>query len=136
MKEFLGKSIISIGKKLLRGVRKVSPQTWAVLQFGMGMAFDRLRQGKRANNLERAIAAYQRTLEIHTYNASPKKWAATQNRLADAYCERIRGQRADNLETAISTYEQALKVYACDAFPEKWAMTQNNLGTADRKSVV
>jgi CHAT domain-containing protein/predicted LPLAT superfamily acyltransferase len=81
-------------------------------------------------NLELAIAAYERALEVYTREAFPQDWATTQNNLAIAYCERIRGERADNLELAIAAYERALEVYTREAFPQQWATTQNNLALA------
>ncbi|RFP59880.1 MAG: tetratricopeptide repeat-containing protein, partial [Limnothrix sp. CACIAM 69d] len=86
--------------------------------------------GVRWLNLELAIAAYERALEVYACDAFPQDWAMTQNNLANAYNQRIRGERADNLEQAISAYERALEVYARDTFPEDWAMTQNNLAAA------
>jgi tetratricopeptide (TPR) repeat protein len=99
-------------------------------QNNLGIAYsDRIR-GERADNLEQAIAAYERALEVYTRDAFSEQWATTQNNLANAYSDRIRGERADNLEASIAAYEQALEVYTRKAFPENWAMTQNNLALA------
>ncbi|RFP60973.1 MAG: CHAT domain-containing protein, partial [Limnothrix sp. CACIAM 69d] len=95
---------------------------------------DRIR-GERADNLEMAIAAYERALEVYTREAFPEDWAMTQNNLAAAYRNRIRGERADNLEMAITACERALEVYTREAFPEDWAMTQNNLAAAYRDRI-
>jgi len=84
--------------------------------------------GKRANNIEIAIAGYQIVLS-HREPGS-EKWAQTQNNLANAYSYRIRGEKAENIERAIASYTAALEVYTRDAFPEYWAGTQNNLATA------
>jgi tetratricopeptide (TPR) repeat protein len=99
-------------------------------QNNLGLAYgDRIR-GERADNLERAIAAYEAALAVYTREAFPANWATTQNNLGSAYLYRIRGKRAENLEQAITAYEAALAVYTREAFPETWAMTQNNLGSA------
>nr|WP_232731833.1 hypothetical protein [Oscillatoria sp. PCC 10802] len=37
--------------------------------------------GDRAENLERAIAAYQAALQVRTREAFPQNWAMTQNNL-------------------------------------------------------
>jgi tetratricopeptide (TPR) repeat protein len=86
--------------------------------------------GKRANNLEIAIAGYQAALSVYTRDAFPENWAMTQNNLANAYLNRINGSRTDNLEMAIAFYEAALTVYTFEDFPEQWATTQNNLAIA------
>jgi CHAT domain-containing protein/tetratricopeptide (TPR) repeat protein len=84
--------------------------------------------GKRANNIEIAIAGYQIVLS-HRQPGS-ENWARTQNNLAIAYSNRIRGEKAENIERGIASYTAALEVRTRHAFPEYWAMTQNNLGTA------
>ena len=90
---------------------------------------DRIR-GDRADNLEKAIAAYEAALTVRTREALPREWAQTQNNLALAYWNRIRGDRADNLEKAIAAFEAALTVFTREALPREWAETQNNLGLA------
>ncbi|MGB5593713.1 MAG: CHAT domain-containing protein, partial [Crocosphaera sp.] len=87
-------------------------------------------RGERADNLEKAIAAYNLSLEVYTREAFPEAWARTQNNLGNAYRGRIRGERADNLEKAIAAYNLSLEVRTREAFPEDWARTQNNLGNA------
>ena len=84
--------------------------------------------GKRANNIEIAIAGYQ--IVLSHWQPGSENWADTQNNLATAYCERIRGEKAENIERAIAFYNAALEVYTRDAFPEYWAGTQNNLANA------
>ncbi|MEG4800651.1 CHAT domain-containing protein [Microcoleus sp. ARI1-B5] len=89
--------------------------------------------GKKANNIEIAIAGYQRVLS----NREPgsEKWAETQNNLANAYRNRIRGEKAQNIEMAIAFYTAALSVRTRDAFPQDWATTQNNLANAYSKRI-
>ena len=99
-------------------------------QNNLGIAYYSHIRGERADNLERAIAAYESALQVYTRDAFPQQWAMTQNNLGIAYSDRIRGDRADNLERAIAAYEAALQVRTRDAFPQQWAMTQNNLGSA------
>ncbi|NER33927.1 MAG: tetratricopeptide repeat protein [Oscillatoria sp. SIO1A7] len=86
--------------------------------------------GSKANNMEVAIACYERALQVCTASTFPEQWAATQNNLGNAYSDRIKGERADNLERAIACHKRALKFRTSLAFPEDWAMTQNNLGNA------
>ncbi|MFN7502909.1 MAG: CHAT domain-containing protein, partial [Dolichospermum sp.] len=106
------------------------PVDWATTQNNLGTAYsDRIR-GDKAENLENAIAAYNKALEVSTRTDFPVQWATTQNNLGTAYSDRIRGDKADNLENAIAAYEQALEVRTRTDFPVQWAMTQNNLGNA------
>ena len=84
--------------------------------------------GKRANNIEIAIAGYH--IVLNHRQPRSEKWAQTQNNLANAYSDRIRGEKAQNIEMAIELYNAALEVYTREAFPQDWAMTQNNLAIA------
>jgi CHAT domain-containing protein/tetratricopeptide (TPR) repeat protein len=81
--------------------------------------------GNRDDNLDKAIAAYQKSLKILTKNVSASDWATTQNNLGETY--RKRGQSQD-IERAIAAFEAALTVAA--RAPESWAITQFNLGIA------
>jgi CHAT domain-containing protein/tetratricopeptide (TPR) repeat protein len=103
--------------------------------FTFGNLIAQFPLGTRWLNLEMAIAAYERALEVCTREAFPEDWATTQNNLANVYSKRIRGERADNLEQAIAAYERALEVRTRKAFSEDWAMTQNNLAAAYRNRI-
>ncbi|MEO1211820.1 MAG: tetratricopeptide repeat protein, partial [Cyanobacteria bacterium J06638_20] len=99
-------------------------------QNNLGTAYsDRIR-GERADNLERAIDAYQAALQVRTREAFPQDWAMTQNNLGTAYGDRIRGERADNLERAIDAFQAALQVLTRETLPEEWANTQGELVAA------
>ena len=65
-------------------------------------------KGDKAENMEKAIAAYKKALQVRTYEDIPHDWADTQNNLGIAYRERISGDRAENLEMAIFAYKEAL----------------------------
>ncbi len=90
-------------------------------QNNLGNAYRSRIRGERADNLEKAIAAYNLSLEVYTRDAFPEDWAMTQNNLGTAYSDRIRGERADNLEKAIAAYNFRSKL---EAFPEDWATTK------------
>ncbi len=95
-----------------------------------GLGYAEWTGGKRDDNLERAIAAYERSAQVFTRTTAPSDWAWTQDALARVYQNRIRGERADNLEKAIAAYEAALTVRTREAFPTEWALTQTSLGIA------
>ncbi|MEP0834443.1 tetratricopeptide repeat protein [Microcoleus sp. AS-A8] len=51
---------------------------WGVAQNNLGCAYrDRIR-GDRAQNLEQAIACYQRALQVRTPETVPTDWAMTE----------------------------------------------------------
>jgi len=102
----------------------------AGMQVILGNAYGGLTTGNRADNLERAIEAFQAALQVYTRQDLPRDWAMTQNNLGAVYADRIRGDRANNLEQAIEAYQAALEVYTREDLPLDWAMTQNNLGNA------
>ena len=105
-------------------------------QNNLGIAYQYRIRGERADNLEEAIAAYEKSLEVYTRDAFPEDWAATKNNLGTAYRNRIRGERANNLEVAISCYQQALNIRSLKSFPLDWADTQYNLGNAYRQRLI
>lgn len=84
--------------------------------------------GKKANNIEIAIAGYETILTVFAQESNPKIFATLQNNLGNAYSDRINGNKADNLELAIEAYQLALSVYTKQDFPYDWANTQYNLG--------
>jgi CHAT domain-containing protein len=86
--------------------------------------------GRRANNLEIAIACFQLALEVYTREDFPENWAETQNNLGSAYYYKITGNRAENIDTAIACFQLALEVRTREDFPQDRAMTQNNLAAA------
>ncbi|MEH2306975.1 CHAT domain-containing protein, partial [Nostoc sp.] len=108
------------------------PQSWAMTQNNLAIAYNDRIKGDRADNIEKAIAAYTAALTVRTPEALalPQSWAMTQNNLAIAYNDRIKGDRADNIEKAIAAYTAALTVYTREALPQQWATTQNNLAIA------
>jgi hypothetical protein len=58
--------------------------------------------GRRAINLEIAIAGYEAISKVFTREAFPADWARTQINLGNAYYNRINGERVENLELAIA----------------------------------
>lgn len=86
--------------------------------------------GKRAINLEIAIAGYEAITLFFTNGAFPFEWALTQMNLGNVYIDRIRGEKAENIERTIQCYQQALSVFTREVFPTNWAETQTNLGSA------
>ena len=116
-----------------RLTEQYSPEFCAAIFNNFGVRISEFPLGVRSLNLEIAIAAYHRSLEVRTRDGYPEKWALTQNNLGTAYSDRIRGERGENLEEAIAAYHRSLEVYTRDGYPEDWALTQNNLARAYRE---
>ncbi len=103
------------------------PEEWAMMQHLLGNAYaDRIR-GYKVDNLEIAILAYQKALNVKTDNFQYFR-ERTINSIAIAYRQRIRGNKVKNLKQAIDYFKEALKIYDREDFPENWAMINNNLG--------
>lgn len=98
----------------------------------MGLAYEELMKGSKAENLETAIKCYEKALEGRTFETSPQDWAETKYQLGSVYCDRIWGERAKNLALAIHHLSEASKVRTFENYPEKWANTQNALANAYR----
>ena len=114
------------------------PLDWANLQRQLGKLH--LRHATppltshaylQANNgkvIEKAIVAYNNTLQVFTREAFPQEWAVLQNDLGGVYLKRIQGDQQENLEKAMQCYKESLEVFDRATYPEDWAGTQNNLG--------
>ncbi|NEQ11548.1 MAG: tetratricopeptide repeat protein, partial [Moorea sp. SIO4E2] len=86
--------------------------------------------GKKANNMEIAIAGYETILTVFTNQSKPENLANLHYNLGIAYRNRINGDKADNLELVIEAFQLALSVWTKPDFPQDWASTQYNLGIA------
>lgn len=104
--------------------RQVFPEDWALIQNNLGNAYCNRIKDDHLSNLEKAIRAYQSSLEIRTLARLPENWATTQNNLGLAY------RKLGKVDKAIEAFNAALQVYTLDAFPEEWSALQSNLGIA------
>jgi len=77
------------------------PTTW---QDNLGLAYWNRIRGDRADNVEKAIVAYEAALAVRTREALPQQWAATQNNLAIAYADSI---RVGSIQTTFETLKSA-----------------------------
>ena len=119
----LGEQMLALEPAIKGGLLKATrEQVKGELWFNLGYAYTYRIRGDRADNLEKAIAAYEAALTVLTRDALPSEWALTQSNLGLAYRNRIRGDRADNLEKAISAYEAALTVLTRDRATERMGL--------------
>ncbi len=122
---------IQLCEQALQSVSQESnPPVWAKLQFFLGDSWYQNLQGGRAANIERAITAYSRSLEVRKRQTMLYEWADSMKRLGMVHVGRIRGQKAENLERAIGFHSRALTVNTRQARPEEWAHGMASLALA------
>jgi CHAT domain-containing protein len=119
--------VLELYKFLKVHMRSTLPEQWAGIQNNLANAYFSRMQGERSDNIEKAIAAYEKALVIITKSKSPDHWAGIQNNLANAYFSRMQGERSKNIEQAISSYKKALEIRTKANFPQEWAETQASL---------
>jgi CHAT domain-containing protein/tetratricopeptide (TPR) repeat protein len=90
--------------------------------------------GERSGNIENAINAFNRALEVRKREEVEVEWAETQVNLAGAYWDRLSGERADNLERARQCLMGALEVFSWDTYPDMriGALTHLSMTTRER----
>src|SRR5258708_2769832 len=101
-----------------------------MVQYNLGSAYFKRVRGAKRQNIECAIACYEKALQVYTRQALPLDCAKVLANLGSAYVERVEGERQANLEKAITYYEAASQVYTRDTFPLDYAFIQDNLGSA------
>lgn len=111
------------------------PHQWAMIQMGLGIAYQRRVKGENSENIERAIKAGKQALSAFNSKHHVKLWAATQTQLGEAYLFRIKGEKSENIEHAIEFFKQVLSVIdhgdlSDESIATHWAVTQNALGIA------
>jgi CHAT domain-containing protein len=68
--------------------REALPYNWAQAQRGLGNAYANRVRGKRADNLEAAIAYYEAALTVQTYEALPRDHLKVSRMLGEAQLDR------------------------------------------------
>lgn len=133
----LGKSISDAMELALNAEKKgagamvvLAPDGWAQSQNNFGEAYLKRIKGDRADNIERAIAAYEAALTLWTREAYPAGWARAQTNLGEALAKRVRGDRKTNLDRAIAVHRAALAIHTTQAFPREHHVTARLLGQA------
>lgn len=92
-------------------IRLLNPQWWAGIQIQLGYGLQNTSSGDRTTNIENAIVAYQRALEVMTYRSMPHEWVRTICHLSSAYLQRLYGEQAENAEIAITICLKALEEF-------------------------
>lgn len=106
---------------------------WIEARSNLGLALLGLgEQGGGAEQLERAVEAFDAVLAVIDRATHPQRWAVVQLNLGNALAaigDRD-GAGTQRLEAAIDAYGAALGAIDRSREPLKWAITQLNLGTA------
>jgi hypothetical protein len=97
----------------------------------MGIIFDELPVGNRAENQRRAIVCYEAALRVYTESDFPQDWAMTQNNLGIAYRNLPTGDRGENLRRAIACYKMAARGFASVGLDEDAAQIAETVAQID-----
>ncbi|MGK5173094.1 CHAT domain-containing protein [Geodermatophilus sp. CPCC 205761] len=87
-----------------------NPLIWAGLHGMLGDALLTEPTGDRADNVERAISAYEVAAEFLPLEEQPTTWTMNELNLSNAYLERIHGDAETNLRQARQAFTEALHV--------------------------
>jgi CHAT domain-containing protein len=109
---------------------KSTQENWAITQWALCLNYFGRIQGKRLENIERAIYCGLAALKVFTRESYPENWAKIHSDLGAIYRERIKGDNTENLEQAISCLLTALEILTPESVPQYWARVQQNLGIA------
>lgn len=99
-----------------------------VLLGMLGEAYRKRLKGNHADNLERAMTAFEQSVRSLQRENFPEEWADSHDGLGAVCLDRQVGVRSENLECAIRAFEAALTVWSPKASPDKWLHTNTNLG--------
>ncbi len=104
-----------------------------LLLSGLGGG-DEVATANAAENLKRAIGAYEEALKFRTLEDHPEDYAETQNSLGRARMSLAQIEdgvmREALIEKAVSSFKAALEIRTADSQPEERAETQTLLGQA------
>ncbi len=114
---------------ILRGF--ASPEEVAEAQMNLGLVLQSLVPFNKAR-IDDSIQAYQRALEVFTWQTYPQEYAILHNNIAIAYLSMQLDSDWEGLSQALAvqSFEQALKWITLFDHPSEYAMLQNNLGNA------
>jgi len=130
------KAIEAFGEALRIYTLEDFPVPYATTQNGLGTAYSGLAQMYSrfavkegiAENCEKAIEAYKKSLKVFTLEHFPIDYAMAQFNLGNTYImlAEIKDE-AENCEKAIEAYREALKVFTEETFPEFYQTVERTL---------
>jgi tetratricopeptide (TPR) repeat protein len=110
----------------LRDIR-ADRAAWASTMRNLAISYHHRLSGNRAENLEIALAKFEKIREVlaseldRDQRAAPgwvaTEWAATNHSLGLVYSDRVRGDQAENLERAIGYLKESLRFLNAESEP-------------------
>jgi tetratricopeptide (TPR) repeat protein len=97
-------------------------------QKNLGLVYSTRIIGNKAENLDKAIKAYEAAFQVFTHDTFPDYWAKNQNNLAIAYTH------LGKIDQAIACCRFALKVFTVKAFPSQCFTSGRQLGEIAAKA--
>jgi CHAT domain-containing protein/tetratricopeptide (TPR) repeat protein len=102
--------------------RKKSPLDWADVNLNLGNALLQRIEGERADNIERAIVAFDHAYQVYKAAVSrDDRLGSYHLGIMNAYVNRVVGARDSNIQKAISHTQEAIRALPRNDWPEKWA---------------
>ena len=118
-----------------RADRRRDPEEWAAAHFGLAVAYlERVVWGVRPD-VDPAITAFQRALDVWTPEDAPRNWSRAAFNLGTCYLLRAEGDRSADIELCIRWYRRALRVTRRREWAQHWARIVDGLGQAFRQRI-
>lgn len=112
----------------LRPSQETHPASWGCILHNLGAAWLERLDGRRQENLARAIGCLDDALAVRTRRADLKAWAETQYTLALALIERTAADPAANAGRARQLLQELDSFYDPKTMPYEWALCRRALG--------
>ena len=109
--EDIDESIDLLNELLSNIVKEDNPIRWAIVNLGLGYAYDERKGGDRKDCIELVIKHYKDALSVFTKDSQPEEWAATMAGIGYAYGARKIGDVRENASIGIKYIENSLKHY-------------------------
>lgn len=118
--------------------RDRSPLQWAAVEQELGVTLANLAQidqgPETADNLNKAITAFQAALDVRKRALVPRDWSKSQSGLGLALAARgISTKSADDLKQALTALLAAREEQPADKVPHDWSITTRNIAMIQKR---
>ena len=112
---------ISILNDLLNEIEKhQEAEKWAMVNIGLGYAYDKRVKGDKQKNVEKVIEYYKRALTVLDKDKYPKHWAAIKAGIGYAFAVKETGDLKSNIIEGILNIRDSLEYYSKEEHPEDY----------------
>ena len=128
----LGDALSMLEATAAAQVQDAAPLDWAMLHHTLAMGYEQRGElNHAAEDLRRAVAAYEDVLTVHTRERTPAQWVTSSNTLAIAL-KHLSEETHDPapLRRAVAIYRDVVAASSPETQPVSWAGYQTNLGLA------